>query len=81
MTADTEAKQTQSASKPPREPSPYTERFSTWLPPDIGQRLRHLAVLRHKKVNHVLAEVLDRALPTDAELADQVRGGDSNDQH
>jgi hypothetical protein len=80
MTANTEAQQPHVAVPPPGRTSAYTERLSTWLPPDIGQRLRHVAVMRRQRLNRVLAEILDLALPTSAELADQVKGH-ATDEH
>jgi hypothetical protein len=80
MTANTEAQQPQAAAAA-GQTFACTERLSTWIPPDIGRRLRHYAAERRQKLNHVLAEVLDRALPTDAEMADLLRGGATDDQH
>jgi hypothetical protein len=60
--------------KPPSERpgTEYTERLVTRIPPAIGKRLRLLAVLRRRPLQHVLAEALDKVLPTDAQLAEGV---------
>jgi hypothetical protein len=49
-------------------------RVATTIEPAIDRRLRIVAALEGKSITRVLCERLDKALPTDAELAETVRG-------
>ena len=54
-------------------PTAYDTRLATRIPGELDRRLRLFAVLTRRPLAHVLAELLSRQLPTDAELAARVR--------
>lgn len=47
----------------------YDTRLATRIPGELDRRLRLLAVLTRRPLAHVLADLLSRQLPTEAELA------------
>jgi len=47
----------------------YDTRLATRIPGELDRRLRLLAVLSRRPLAHVLADLLSRQLPTEAELA------------
>ena len=51
------------------------------LPKEVDERLRLTAALRRKPIAHVLSEVLGGALPTRAELTEQIRNGGADGDH
>jgi hypothetical protein len=65
----------------------YVARLAARISKDTDERLRMLVLLRCRQatrrvsLSRVLTEVLDGALPSAAELADQMRGAVTNDQH
>jgi hypothetical protein len=46
----------------------YSARLATRITPGVDARLRQLALVRRRRINHVLDEVLDAALPKAADL-------------
>lgn len=48
------------------------DRVALRLPPDVRRRVRLLAAIEGRTVNALLATLIARELPTDAELAAQV---------
>ena len=52
-----------------------TARVAARIGRDVDERLRLLAHLRRKRMGYVLTEVLDLALPSADELAEQIRQG------
>jgi hypothetical protein len=64
-------------------PKTYTARLATRITPSVDTRLRQLALLRHRRINHLLDEILDTALPTPADLLTQMAalGRDNHDDH
>lgn len=50
----------------------YDTRLSAIIPEPLKRRLDVFAALQGRRVGHVLAEVLNKALPTDEELAGQI---------
>jgi type IV secretion system protein VirD4 len=50
----------------------YSARLATRITPGVDTRLRQLALVRRRRINHVLDEVLDAALPTAADLITQM---------
>ena len=52
----------------------YSARLATRLTRGAGARLRQLALIRRQRINRVLDDLLDAALPTAAELAAQMAG-------
>ena len=64
---------TQQAGNPPPDDR-YDTRLATRIPARINQRLRLLTVLRGDRLQHVLAELLDRELPSAEQLAEQIEG-------
>lgn len=46
----------------------YSTRLATRITPGVDARLRQLALVRRRRISHVLDEVLDAALPTAADL-------------
>ncbi len=48
-------------------------RLVSYLPPPIDRRLRMQAAIRRWPIARVLADVLDRGLPTADDLAAQIR--------
>jgi hypothetical protein len=58
----------------------FDARLATRVTGDVRRRLKIAARVRDLTISALLTEVLDRALPTDAELADQVKGGSRDDQ-
>ena len=62
-------------------PTAEDTRFGTSLPPGIQRRLRLQAVATGTKMAPLLAEVLDKALMSEAELADLIRAGSAADDH
>ena len=65
---------TQQAGNPPPGER-YDTRLATRIPARINQRLRLLTVLRGDRLQHVLAELLDRELPSAEQLAEQIEEG------
>ena len=51
----------------------YDTRLATRIPGELDRRLRLLAVLTRRPLAHVLADLLARELPTEAELADRLQ--------
>ena len=49
----------------------YNARLATRITTSVGTRLRQLALLRRRRISHLLDEVLDAALPTSEDLAAQ----------
>jgi hypothetical protein len=49
----------------------YNARLATRLTSSVDTRLRQLALLRRRRISHLLDEVLDQALPTTQDLAGQ----------
>ena len=52
------------------------QRLVTTLPPPVERRLRMQAAIRRWTVTRVLVDVLDRGLPSAADLAAQMREGE-----
>lgn len=50
----------------------YSVRLATRVTTSVDSRLRQLALLRRRRISHVLDDVLDSALPSAQELAEQV---------
>jgi hypothetical protein len=50
----------------------YTARLATRVTTSVDARLRQLALLRRRRISHVLDDVLDSALPSAQDLAAQV---------
>jgi type IV secretion system protein VirD4 len=50
----------------------YSARLATRITPGVDARLRQLALVRRRRISHVLDEVLDAALPTAADLITQM---------
>jgi len=50
----------------------YSTRLATRITPGVDARLRQLALVRRRRISHVLDEVLDAALPTAADLLTQM---------
>ncbi len=46
----------------------YSARLATRITPGVDARLRQLALVRRRRISHVLDEVLDAALPKAADL-------------
>jgi hypothetical protein len=63
-------------------PASYDTRLATRIPGELDRRLRLLAVLSRRPLAHVLADLLARQLPTEAELAERLQqiGAGSDDQ-
>jgi len=74
MTANTEAQQRHVAAPPVGPSSRYTARLATRITAETRRRLRLAAAVAGMSISATLTEVLDRALPTDAELAEVLRG-------
>lgn len=56
-------------------PTPaYDARLATRLSRDVNTRLRLLALVRHVRLSRLLDQLLDQALPSAAELTDQMKG-------
>ena len=51
----------------------YNARLGTRLTENVDARLRQLALIRRRRLSHVLDDVLDAALPTAADLTAQLR--------
>ena len=49
----------------------YDARLATRLTSSVDSRLRQFALLRRRRISHLLDEVLDQALPTTQDLAGQ----------
>lgn len=47
----------------------YNVRLATKITPPVDRRLRMLALANGRPLNHVLVDLLDRALPSAEELA------------
>jgi hypothetical protein len=62
-------------------PTAEDTRFGTSLPPAIQRRLRLQAAATGTKMAPLLAEVLDKALMSEAELAELIRTGGIADDH
>jgi uncharacterized protein (DUF1778 family) len=58
----------------------YDARLATRVTGDVRRRLKIAARLRDLTISAFLTEVLEGALPTDAQLADQVKGH-ATDEH
>jgi hypothetical protein len=54
-------------------------RLGQRIPPPLARRLRLAAAVRGTSMRALLVQALDRALPTAAELADQMRGAGDGD--
>jgi hypothetical protein len=54
-------------------------RLVTYLPLSIDRRLRMQAAIRRWPIARVLADVLDRGLPSADDLAAQMRDGSASD--
>lgn len=50
----------------------YNARLATRITAGVDARLRQLALLRRQRINRTLDELLDRTLPTSAELIGQL---------
>ena len=50
----------------------YSAGLATRITPGVDARLRQLALLRRRRISHVLDEVLDAALPGAADLIMQM---------
>jgi hypothetical protein len=50
----------------------YSVRLGTRITTSVDARLRQLALLRHRRLSHVLDDVLDSALPTAEDLTRQL---------
>jgi uncharacterized protein (DUF1778 family) len=46
----------------------YSARLATRITPSVDARLRQLALVRRRRISHILDEVLDAALPKAADL-------------
>jgi hypothetical protein len=57
----------------------YDARLATRVTSGVDQRLRQLALARRQRISHVLDELLDKALPTRAELAAELLQEESAD--
>jgi hypothetical protein len=59
----------------------YSARLATRITPSVDARLRQLALVRRRRISHVLDEVLDAALPKSADLITQmaILGSDEQD--
>jgi hypothetical protein len=79
MTANTEAQQPRVAAPPPGSGARCDTRLATRIPRELDRRLRLLTVLCGRPLQSVLVDVLHRALPTEAELADQVKAAATDD--
>ena len=49
----------------------YNARLGTRITENVDARLRQLALIRRRRLSHVLDDVLDAALPTAADLTAQ----------
>lgn len=58
----------------------YSARLGTRIPGPVARRLRLLTVVRREPLNRVLTELLDKNLPSLAELTEQLnrQGSDDN---
>ena len=60
----------------------YTARLATRVTTSVDTRLRQLALLRRRRISHVLDDVLDAALPSAEELSAQLaRRASANQDH
>jgi hypothetical protein len=60
----------------------YNARLATRLTSSVDSRLRQFALLRRRRISHLLDEVLDQALPTTQDLAGQFAGlADTTPEH
>ena len=50
----------------------YTARLGTRITENVDARLRQLALIRRRRLSHVLDDVLGAALPTAADLTAQL---------
>jgi len=57
----------------------YDARLGTRITYPVARRLRLLVVVRRQPLNRVLTDLLDQALPTLAELTDQLKRQGSDD--
>jgi hypothetical protein len=78
MTSNTEAQQPQGAAPPPV--PRYTARLGTRTTAELRRRLRVAAARDGVPIQAFLTAVLDRALPTDAELGIPAGGSGADDQ-
>jgi hypothetical protein len=74
MTADTEEQMT----AVPEAPAGLS-RVVADLPRGVARRLRAWAALRGQPVSHVVVDVITKAVPSADQLAEDIRGGGSND--
>lgn len=51
----------------------YNARLGTRITVSVDARLRQLALVRRRRLSHVLDDVLDAALPTAEDLTTQLR--------
>jgi hypothetical protein len=58
----------------------YSTRLATRITPGVDARLRQLALARHRRISHVLDEVLNAALPTTADLLTEMASLGSDEQ-
>ncbi len=49
----------------------YNARLATRITAGVDSRLRQLALLRRRRISHLLDDILDTALPTTEDLAAQ----------
>jgi len=57
----------------------YEARLTTRITDDTSRRLRLLAAARGERLNRVLVDVLDKALPSREALAAEVKDGSATD--
>jgi len=58
----------------------YSARLATRITPSVDARLRQLALVRRRRISHVLDEVLDAALPKAADLITEMASLGSDEQ-
>lgn len=52
----------------------YSARLTTRITAGVDARLRQLALIRRQRINRLLADLLDAALPAAADLGAQMAG-------
>jgi predicted HicB family RNase H-like nuclease len=57
----------------------YSNRLATRISSDVDDRLRLAALMRRMRLCQLLDQVLDQALPSAAELTEQMRKGTTSD--
>jgi hypothetical protein len=60
---------------------PGHKRVGVQLPADVARRLRTWAALCGQPVSHIAADMITAALPTDGQLAAQIRQSEEADGH